>query len=123
MKKFILTAAAVAAMGIGGAASAQNLGDVLANVLGYGAPGTTTSPYNTIHTDRYGRQFYYDGNGRQVFLQNNPIVGYDRWGRALYGHRSWAIPGGRRDNSTPDDIDGDGVANNQDRNPGDSRYW
>ena len=123
MKKFILAAAAAAALGAGGAASAQNIGDVLANVLGYGNPVYSNAPNATIHTDRYGRQYYYDGYGRQVFLQSNPIVGYDRWGRALYGQRSLIIPGGRRDNSTPEDIDGDGVANIHDRNPGDSRSW
>lgn len=123
MKKFILAATAVAALGIGGAASAQNLGDVLANVLGYGNPVYNTAPYGTtVHTDRQGRTYYVDQNGRRVFLQSSPVAGYDRWGRPLYGGR-YGWRGGRTDNSTPDDIDGDGVANINDRNPGDSRYW
>jgi hypothetical protein len=143
MKKFIATAIAAGAMVAGGAASAQDLGSIIAGVLGFGQPqysygqphygyGQPQYSYGgpavvagaqQMYIDQYGRTFYYDQWGRQVFVQGaqqqqQQIVGYDQWGRPVYGtsgqyaygNRSW-------------DRDGDGVSNSRDRWPDDRRYW
>lgn len=154
MKKFILTAVAAGALAVGGAASAQDLGGILGSLFGFGtqtyptynsgipAVVAGTQPHGaTVYTDQYGRQFYYDQYGRQVVVQqqntyNNPvIVGYDSWGRPVYGQRQY----GTTQYGTPQygtsqygtyaygtnswDRDGDGIANTRDRWPDDRRYW
>lgn len=125
MKKLIATALAAGALATGGAASAQDIGGIVANILGLGAPqysygyGTPGAVAGQVYQDQYGRQFYYDQWGRQVFMQSAPqqIIGYDNWGRPVYGNSGVYAYGGRGW-----DVDGDGVANNRDRWPSDPRY-
>lgn len=155
MKKFILGAVAAGALAIGGAASAQDLGAVIGSLFGYGTPqyGYSTSqpavvagtqygtqygaPYGaTVYSDQYGRRFYYDQYGRQVVLNgatygtNQAIVGYDSWGRPVYGStQTYSYPsttypyGGSYAYGNSWDRDGDGIANTRDRWPDDRRYW
>lgn len=144
MKKIILGAVAAGALAIGGTAAAQDLGAVLSNIFGYPSYPTYptqpaygpsipavvagTQPYGygagstTIYTDQYGRQYYYDQYGQQVIVsqgQTSQIVGYDSWGRPVYGttrYNNYALGG------TNWDRDGDGIANTRDRWPDDRRY-
>jgi hypothetical protein len=141
MRKLIVSALAVGALAVGGAASAQDLGAVLGSVLGFGTP---QYGYNTgtpavvagaypsqIYVDPDGRQVYVqpnvngagqvyvDPDGRQVYVQpNTSIIGYDAFGRPLYNTQSrnyaYSDPRGDRD--------GDGVRNRRDRYPDDPRY-
>lgn len=138
MKKIILGAVAASALAIGGTAAAQDLGAVLNNIFGYPTypthpaygPSTPavvagTQPYGStsVYTDQYGRQYYYDQYGRQVIVsqgQSSQIVGYDNWGRPIYGttrYNNYAWGGNAWDS------DGDGIANTRDRWPSDRRYW
>ena len=107
MKKFILTAAAAGALALGTtAASAQDLGTVLNNILG---SVVTQQQYNNVYTDQYGRTVYVDQYGRHILAQaeNNGqvITGYDRWGYPIYNGRIA---------SHPWDRDNDGVSNGRD---------
>lgn len=138
MKKFVLTALAAGALAAGTAASAQDLGAVLGSILGYGQPtysyGTPAVVAGTqqVYVDTYGRQYYYDQYGRQVYVNNGvqqqQIVGYDQWGRPIYGqvygnsgyaYGSQYAYGGQYRRW---DRDGDGVANRDDRYPDDPRW-
>jgi hypothetical protein len=121
MKKILLSAAAAAALAFGGAASAQDLGSVLGQILGYGSPTyNNTYPNNgTVYVDQYGRQVTIDQYGRQVLVQPNAnqqygLTGYDAWGRPVYGYIT-----GRADQ----DSDRDGVDDGNDRWPTDGRQW
>jgi hypothetical protein len=129
MKKLIATAVAAGALAVSGAASAQDFGNILLNILGLGAP---TYNYGNnypgvvagqqIYQDQYGRQFYYDQYGRQVHINNYNnntarIVGYDQYGRPVYNNSGAYAYGG-----SSWDHDGDGVANSRDRWPNDPRY-
>ena len=134
MNKTLATALAAGALTFGGAASAQNIGDTVLNILGFGAPTyqTYTTPAvvaGTTYRDSVGRTFYYDQHGRQVYVEQHApqLVGYDAWGRPVY------TPPAATFGTTPSypgyaynrnnwDYDGDGVANNRDRWPGDPRY-
>jgi hypothetical protein len=149
MKKLIATAFAAGAMTIGGAASAQDFGSVIADIFGFGTPTYSHSAPavvgGQIYADQYGRHFYYDQYGRQVFVQNTQqqqIVGYDSWGRPVYGNATQPQPAQRitgydswgrpiygnagvyayGNNNNNWDRDGDGVANHRDRWPDDARY-
>lgn len=83
---------------------------------------------NQVYVDPYGRQVTYDQYGRQVYVQPNTgsygIVGYDQWGRPLYGTTTTTTTYGTVHGSlgSPGDRDGDGVANVNDRWPDDRRY-
>jgi hypothetical protein len=140
MKKFITTALAAGALAAGGAASAQDLGSTILNILGFGAP-TYSQNYGygyggatvqgQVYRDQYNRHFYYDQYGRQVYLNNSApaIVGYDQWGRPLYnsGAVTYGTYGGHYNGNyayggNTWDADGDGVANHRDRWPNDARY-
>lgn len=131
MKKLIATALAAGALAASGAASAQDFGSIIANIFGIGTPtynygyGTpaVVAPRQQIYADTYGRQFYYDQYGRQVYLNNGTqqIVGYDSWGRPIYGQAGQYAYGTRPYNSW--DRDGDGVANSRDRWPDHRNYW
>jgi hypothetical protein len=141
MKKLIAaTAIAAGALGTAGTASAQDLGNIIANVLGFGTPQysynqgipAVVAPQQQMYRDSYGRTFYYDQYGRQVYLNNTQqIVGYDQWGRPIYGSAPQYPYGGNYaygsnygstyGNSW--DRDGDGIANSRDRWPDDSRYY
>jgi hypothetical protein len=122
MKKFILSAMAAGALAVGGAASAQDVGDVLTNILGsFGVPiyGTQQQP-GSVYVDQYGRQVYIDQYGRQVLVQPNTVYGstvYDAYGRPVY-----TTPNGNYAYANPRDRDGDGVRNRLDRWPDDPRY-
>ena len=93
MRKYIATAIAAGALAIGGAASAQDFGSILSNIFGFGtssqsSSGTPAVVAGTVYQDQYGRRFYYDQYGQQVYLQDSQqqqIVGYDSWGRPIYG--------------------------------------
>jgi hypothetical protein len=140
MKKLIVMAAAAGALAVGGAASAQDLGSVVGSLFGFGAPQQTyrgdipavvagTVPYgSTVTTDQYGRQVYVDQYGRQVLVQpqsTTTIVGYDQWGRPIYGNTTTYGSYGTYGNyayANPNDRDRDGVVNWNDRWPDDPRY-
>lgn len=111
MKKFILTAAAAGALAASGVASAQTFGNaidnVFSNIFGYGnssgaTPAVVAGANQTLHVDAYGRQFYYDQYGRQVFVQgatgayNRTVI--DPYGRqvALDEHGTYIDPNGVR---------------------------
>lgn len=120
MKKFISIAIVTAALGVGGAASAQGLSNIIVDAItslgysqGYGYNGAQ------MYRDQWGRQFYYDQYGRQVYVQSQPsgVVGYDAWGRPLYNSGAYAYGYGYNY-----DRDRDGVADRYDRWPNDSRY-
>ena len=136
MKKYIATAIAAGALAAGGTASAQDLGNIIANILGFGQPSYGYNYGNNygnsypgvvanqqIYADQYGRRFYYDQYGRQVYLQSAPqqIMGYDSWGRPIYGNSGTYAYGGTYGSTW--DRDGDGIANTRDRWPNDRRYW
>ena len=76
MKKLIATAVAAGTLAFGAAASAQDLGNVIANILGFDTPtynyGTpaVVAGQQQIYRDTYGRHFYYDQYGRQVYVQS-----------------------------------------------------
>lgn len=135
MRKFILSALAAGALGLAGAASAQDLGAVIGSIFGFGTPTyptygndipavvAGTVPYgSTVYVDQYGRQVTIDRYGRQVLVQpstNYGITGYDAWGRPIYGYGSAY---GNYALANPNDRDGDGVVNWNDRWPDDPRY-
>lgn len=135
MKKLVATALAAGALAGATAASAQDLGSVIANVLGFGTPQYSyTYPQQQMYRDNYGRTFYYDQYGRQVYVNQAPqqIVGYDQWGRPVYNatyggtygtygsYGGYTYGGNYAYNQW--DRDGDGVANQYDRWPDDRRY-
>ena len=118
MKKFVLTALATAALAVAGAASAQDLTDMLNHAITgqqYVPPVVNGTP---IYVDQYGRQVYRDAAGREVLVQSQPggygIVGRDAWGRPVYGQVAAANPRWDRD--------GDSIPNRRDRYPDDPRY-
>lgn len=138
MKRLIATAIAAGALAVGGTASAQDLGSIIANILGWGTPTYNYYDYGTpavvaqsqvqIYSDAYGRQFYYDQYGRQVYLQTTQqqIIGYDAWGRPVYGtaySNSGLYAYGSTTYGSTWDRDGDGISNTRDRWPNDPRYW
>ncbi len=135
MKKWIAAAAAAGALGIAGTASAQDLGNIIANVLGFGTPQYSynqgipavvapSQPQQRLYSDAYGRQFYYDQYGQQIYVQSTQqIVGYDQWGRPVYGSAPQYPYGGGYAYGNSWDRDGDGIANSRDRWPDDRRYW
>jgi hypothetical protein len=137
MKKTILAAVAAGALAIGGAAGAQDLGDVLTNILGfgqpnYGAPAVVAgTQYQSVYTDQYGRQVGIDQNGNQVVISGSNrgrcgIVGHDAYGQPIYGPTRYgglACPGTAWGFNGNRDRDGDGVADARDRWPDNRRYW
>lgn len=165
MKKFIISAVAAGALTIGGAASAQDIGSVITNLLGMFLGDTTssTTTQTQVYTDSWGRYYYMDQYGRQVYLQpagytdsygrqvyrdqygrqlaltaptttyGSTIVGYDSWGRPIYGNSGSTYSyggqypysvynGGQYAQGSSWDYDGDGIANSRDRWPNDPRY-
>lgn len=81
MKKIILSAVAAGALAVTGAASAQGFGNAIDNVFssifGYGSSNATPAVVagaganQTVYVDPYGRHFYYDTYGRQVFVDGS----------------------------------------------------
>lgn len=91
MKKTVLSMLAAGALAAGGAASAQNLGDIVGSLFGFGAPGygsgipavvAGTQPHGTVYVDPYGRHVMIDPYGRHVLV--DPYGGHvmvDPYGR------------------------------------------
>jgi hypothetical protein len=78
-----------------------------------------------VYVDQYGRQVMLDQYGRHVLVQPNTgsygVIGYDQWGRPVYGTTTYSTTTyGYSGRSW--DRDGDGVADAQDRWPDDRRY-
>ena len=121
MKKWILTAAAAGALAAGGAASAQDLGGILTNILGYGAP--TASAHDTVqgsYRDEYGRLWVVDGAGHHTMVASAGTgAAVDPYGRPLNGVQANGRYYGN--NGYYRDSDGDGVVDAQDRRPYDAR--
>ena len=110
MRKFILSAMAVAALAIGGGAQADvidSVGNAISRIFGvpYNPyPSVAAAPITHIYTDAYGRRFQVDAAGRHIPL--DPYAG---------------VPGTYA-MAPSQDLDGDGVANQYDRYPQDARY-
>lgn len=141
MKKFILSAAAVAAFSIGGVGVAQadvidSVGNTISRIFGVpyiAAP--SGAPAGSIHIDANGRRFQVDASGRYV-----PLDAYgsyrDQWGRTVFmgannqpayiEQNGQLIPygnvAGNYAAAPSYDNDGDGIANQYDRAPYDARY-
>jgi hypothetical protein len=116
MKKFILSAATVAACAFGGVAHADlidSVGNTISNIFGVPydprPPGTVVQ----VYTDAYGRQVQVDAAGRQTVISQPAYV--DPYGRPIAPSTPYAI-------APQYDNDRDGVANAYDRYPNDPRY-
>ncbi len=140
MKKSILSAVAMAALTLGGAAQADvidSVGNTISRIFGipYNAAPAGALPIGHVYTDAYGRRFQVDATGRHVPLDQ--FGSYrDQWGRTVYlgannqpayiEHNGQVVPfgsvGGTYAASPSYDRDGDGVADLYDRAPNDSRY-
>lgn len=112
MRKFIFSAVAVAAFGIGGAAQADlidGVGSTLSRIFGvpYDPRPAGAPPMVSVYTDAYGRRIQVDAAGRHYIEQNGQLVPY------VAG--TYAV-------APSFDPDGDGIANPYDRFPHDSRY-
>ncbi|MBC5781684.1 hypothetical protein H8N03_01930 [Ramlibacter sp. USB13] len=117
MKKFILGAVAAGALAVGGAASAQDLGAVLNNILGYGyGDRTSQDTIQGSYRDEYGRLWVVDGGGKHTMVTPGAgSAGVGSWGQGTYGVQ--ANGGYYRDS------DGDGVVDARDRRPNNPRRW
>jgi hypothetical protein len=120
MKKWILTAVAAGALAAGGAASAQDIGSVITNILG-NLGATQSQQYGNVYTDQWGRQVYIDQYGRQVLVQPNNVYTnpvYDQWGQLVYNnvYGGYGYP-------RPGDRDGDGIGDASDHCPDDKTCW
>ena len=120
MKKFILSAVAAGALAIGSAASAQDLGTVITEIL----RNTQTQQYGNVYYDQWGRQVYIDQYGRQVLVNpnvyGNSVYGntvVDQLGRIISGvPYGYGVP-------TQGDHDGDGVPDSVDKCFNDKTCW
>jgi hypothetical protein len=115
MKKFILSAAAVAALAIGGAAQADvidSVGNAISRLFGvpYNPNPAVAAPIVGSYRDQWGRTVYIGANNQPLYVeQNGQMVPYA------------SVPGTYA--MAPSyDLDGDGVANQYDRYPQDARY-
>lgn len=139
MKKAILSAIAVGAFAIGGAAQADlidSVGNTISRIFGVPyapVPNAAAPVANSVYTDAYGRRFQVDAYGRHIPLEQ--FGSYrDAWGRTVYlganNQPVWIeqngqlIPysSGTYAMGPSFDRDGDGIANEYDRFPNDSRY-
>lgn len=75
MRKFILTVAAVGAMAVSGAASAQGLfgGPRIIEPAVVAPQGSY--PAGSVYTDQYGRQVHVDQYGRHVLIDRSSMAG------------------------------------------------
>ena len=140
MKKFILSAMAVAAFAVGGAAHADvidSIGSTISQIFGipYDATRYGPAPTVSVYTDAYGRRFQVDAAGRHIPLDQYGSY-RDPWGRTVYlGANNqpvyieqngqlvpYASVAGNYAMAPSYDQDGDGVANGYDRYPLDPRY-
>lgn len=112
MKKFILSAMAVAAFAVGGAAKADvidSVGTAISQLFGipYDATRYGVAPGTTVYTDSYGRPYYLGAYNQPIYIQpNGPGVPYAG---------NYAV-------APSYDRDGDGIENRYDRYPDDARY-
>src|SRR5207253_2753057 len=88
MKKFILSAAAVAALTIGGVAQADvidSVGNTISRIFGipYDSAPANAAPIVSVYTDAYGRHYQVDAAGRQMPLDRYGSY-RDQWGRTVY---------------------------------------
>lgn len=140
MKKFILSAMAVAALAIGGGAQADvidSVGTAISRIFGipYDPGPSGAAPIVSVYTDAYGRRFQVDAAGRHIPLDQ--FGSYrDQWGRTVYlgannqpvyiEQNGQLIPygsvAGTYAMGPSHDRDGDGVSNQYDRAPDDPRY-
>lgn len=130
MKKTLLSAMAAGALAFGGAASAQDLGRVLGDILsnignqsqyyGHGSsppPGSPDAGEGRVFSEG-GRWIYEDQFGRRSVIPGEVVFGpqgpmyRDAWGNWVHVASGSAY-----------DRDGDGVADTSDRYPTDRRYW
>ena len=112
MKKFILSAMAVAAFSIGGVAKADvidSIGSAISQLFGvpYDATRYGAAPGTTVYTDGYGRTYYLGANNQPIYVQP--------YGQPAPYAGNYAV-------APSYDWDRDGVANQYDRYPGDARY-
>lgn len=120
MRKFIFSAVAVAALGIGGAAQADlidGVGTTLSRIFGvpYDPRPDSAGPIVSVYTDAYGRRVQVDAYGRHYPVDQAGSY-RDQWGRTVYlGADTYAV-------APSYDSDGDGVADPYDRLPQDPRY-
>lgn len=140
MKKFILSAIAVAAFAIGGGAQADvidSLGNAISRIFGvpYDPSPPGAAPIVSVYTDAYGRRFQVDAAGRHMALDQ--FGSYrDQWGRTVYlGANSqpvyieqngqlipYGVVAGTYAVAPSYDQDGDGVADQYDRSPHNPLY-
>lgn len=140
MKKFILSAFAVAAFAIGGGAQADvidSVGNTISRIFGipYDPSPSGAAPVVSVYTDVYGRRFQVDAAGRHIPLDRYGSY-RDQWGRTVYlGANNqplyieqngqlvpYASVAGTYAMAPSYDQDADGVADLYDRYPHDSRY-
>lgn len=112
MKKFILSAMAVAAFALGGVAKADvidSVGTAISRIFGvpYDATRYAVAPGTTLYTDGYGRTYYLGANNQPIYVQPN--------GQVVPYAGNYAV-------APSYDQDGDGIANPYDRYPNDPRY-
>lgn len=116
MKKFILSAATVAACAFGGVAHADlidSVGNTISDIFGVPYDPRPPGTIAQVYIDPYGRQVQVDASGRQTVIAQSTYV--DPYGRVIAGPTPYAMAG-QYDN------DRDGVANAYDRYPNDARY-
>lgn len=136
MKKFMLSAAAVAAMAFGGVAQADlidSVGNTISRIFGvpYSPTASGALPAGHVYTDAYGRRFQVDAAGRHIPLDQYGSY-RDQWGRTVYlgadnrpiyvEQNGQVMPYDSYAMAPSSDVDGDGVANQYDRFPNDPRY-
>jgi len=114
MKKFIYSAVAVAAFGVGGAAQADlidGVGNTLSQIFGvpYDPRPSGAAPIVSTYTDAYGRRYQVDAAGQHYIVQNGRLVPF-------------AGAPGTYAMAPSVDRDRDGVTDPYDRYPYDSRY-
>ena len=137
MKKFVLSAMAVAAFAIGGAAHADvidSVGNTISRIFGvpYDArPAEAKAPIVSVYTDARGRRIQIDEAGRHIPLDHYGTY-RDQWGRTVYlgannqpayvEQNGQLIPYGGVAMAPSYDQDRDGIADPYDRMPHDPRY-
>ena len=140
MKKFVLSAMAVAAIAIGGAAHADvidSVGNTISRIFGipYAPVPSASVPTSNVYTDAYGHRYHIDAAGRRIPLDQYGSY-RDQWGRTVYlgannqpvyiEQNGQLIPyagvAGNYAMAPSYDQDRDGVANPYDRYPLDPRY-
>lgn len=141
MKKIVLSAIVAGAFAVAGGAHADvidSVGNTISQIFGIPydpRPSADVPILNDVYTDASGRHFRRDVDGRHIPLDQ--FGSYrDQWGRTVYlganrqplyiEQNGQLIPygsvAGNYAMAPSFDDDGDGVANQYDRYPHDSRY-